>query len=65
MVDLVLDTWGKVASGGSILAVKVVVAPGGGYLVLTREERGEFDSWVETLEEAEEYLEDFKVEWPQ
>ena len=66
-MSLHLGVWGKVVGGGPadarVVAVKVIESAGGGYLVLTREDRGEFDFWVEDLEQAQEFLDDFEVDW--
>lgn len=44
--------------------IKIVRSPGGGYLVLTRENGSERDGWVETIEEIEADLDALRVDWP-
>lgn len=66
-MDIVLGIWGKVLAAKNadtgVVAVKVVENTGGGYLVFTQEGNEEFDVWVEDLDEAREFLEEFDIDW--
>lgn len=66
MPSFPLDVWGTVlrASPDDVEAVKVVRAPGGGFLVLTRDASGEHDVWMETCEEIEADLARMDPRWP-
>jgi|GEM_PF-3644523 len=62
------DIWGDVraplANAAGITAVRAERSPGGGYLLLPREGDNEFDIWLETEQEVEDYLDDLQVAWP-
>lgn len=66
MASFPFDVWGVVdvsASVGDVTGVKVVRASGGGYLLLTIEHGSEYDTWLETLDEVEEDLRRYDVQW--
>ena len=67
MAAFPFDVWGKVThdeQARGIEQIKIVRSKGGGFLILTRENGSEFDTWVETLEDVEADLQTLQVEWP-
>lgn len=63
MTRILLGVWAE-SSRGDVEAAKVVEAPSGGYLLLTREGGQELDVWLETIEDAEAEVRRLGLRWP-
>jgi len=59
-----LGTWGDVEGHERIRRVRVERASRGGFLVLTAEVSGEYDVWVERVEEVQDFIAALNVRWP-
>ena len=61
-----IGVWGDVARASRdarrIRSIRVERA-GTAFLVLTREEHGEFDTWLETAKEVRDYLSTYTIHW--
>lgn len=61
-----LGTWGRVtcsADDTAVLKVRIDEVEGGGFLILTQEPHGSFDTWVEHERDVEAYLATLEVLW--
>lgn len=67
LLAMAQDCWGtpgRQIDGSCVQRQTFVPSPGRGYLVLTVEPHGEFDVWLETIEEVEAYVEELRVVCP-
>jgi len=63
---LPVGTWGRVISSAedpTVLKVRIDETSGGGFLIITAEARGVFDTWVELESDVEAYLSTMEVAW--
>ena len=65
MPGIPLKRWGKVIASSSLRASEVRVEPaeGGSFLLLLREERGEFDQWCESMPDVARTLDGTTIDW--
>ena len=67
MMEYPLKVWGNVLTSPNeeyITAVRIERSIGSSFLILTRENGEEFDTWVESESDVLDYLNSISIKWP-
>lgn len=64
-----MGVWGEVLRAPTedehVTAVRIESAGGGAYLILTREQGVDYDTWVESWDDVVDYVATLEVRWPE